>query len=356
MRDVEAVIVAGGFGTRLRPLTDRRPKHVLPVAGVPFLDHQIAKLAAAGVRRIVLATSYRSDVFKPTFGDGSSYGVELVYVSESEPLGTAGAIRNAAGHLGVAADEPVVVVNGDILSGHDVAAQVRRHNESGADVTLALVEVADARAFGCVPTDEDGRVTAFLEKSADPVSRQINAGCYVFRRSVIDTIPAGKVVSVERETFPGLLADGALVLGHLDSAYWRDVGTPAALVGASRDLVCGRVTSPAYPNPPAEFHVLTGAEVGQGAVLLGGSVIGPAARIGVGAVVVGSVVDEGASIGQGAHVDDSVVGPGASVGERSTLRRAVVGDGARVGAGSELLEGASVGCDAEVPAGSRLSG
>ena len=356
VRDVEAVIVAGGFGTRLRPLTDRRPKHVLPVAGVPFLDHQIAKLAAAGVRRIVLATSYRSDVFEPTFGDGSSYGVELVYVSESEPLGTAGAIRNAADHLGATADEPVVVVNGDILSGHDVAAQVRRHTQADADVTLALVEVSDARAFGSVPTDENGRVTQFLEKSAHPVSQQINAGCYVFRRSVIDAIPAGTVVSVEREMFPGLLAGGALVLGHLDPAYWRDVGTPAALVGASCDLVCGRVTSPAYPNPPAECHVLTGAEVAPDAVLHSGTVIGPGARVGAGAVVSGSVVDEGASIGRGVHVDDSVVGPRATVGEDSTLRGAVVGDAARVGAHSELLEGASVGCAADVPAGSRLSG
>jgi mannose-1-phosphate guanylyltransferase len=352
---MEAVIVAGGFGTRLRPLTDRRPKHVLPVAGVPFLDHQIAKLAAAGADRIVLATSYRSDVFQPTFGDGSTYGAPLVYVSEDEPLGTAGAIRNAASHLAGEDDEPVVVLNGDILSGHDIAAQVARHTSAGADVTLALVEVPDARAFGSVPTDEQGRVTAFLEKSPDPVSRQINAGCYVFRRAVIDEIPAGQPVSVERETFPALLAQGALVLGQVDNTYWCDVGTPAALVRASRDVVCGRVTSPAYPYPPAEHHVFTGAEVAADAHVSGGSTIGADAHIGARAVVTGSIVCDGARIGAGAVVLDSVVGPHALVGDGTTLREAVVGDNARIGAGCELDSGASVHCDAEVPAGSRLS-
>jgi mannose-1-phosphate guanylyltransferase len=353
---MEAVIVAGGFGTRLRPLTDRRPKHVLPVAGVPFLDHQIAKLAAAGADRIVLATSYRAEVFQPTFGDGSTYGAPLVYVGEDEPLGTAGAIRNAASHLSGADDDPVVVLNGDILSGHDIAAQVARHTSAGADVTLALVEVPDARAFGSVPTDEQGRVTAFLEKSADPVSRQINAGCYVFRRAVVDEIPAGRPVSVERETFPGLLDRGALVLGQLDNTYWCDVGTPAALVRASRDVVCGRVVSPAYPYPPGERRVLTAAVVAADAAVAGGSTVGAEVQIGAGAVVTGSIVCDGARIGAGARVVDSVVGPHAEVGDGTTLRAAVVGDGACIGARSELDTGASVHCDAEVPAGSRLTG
>ena len=353
---MEAVIVAGGFGTRLRPLTDRRPKHVLPVAGVPFLAHQIAKLAAAGVRRIVLATSYRADVFEPTLGDGSTYGVDLAYASEAEPLGTAGAIRNAAGHLAAGPDEPVVVLNGDILSGHDIGAQVARHAAAGADVTLALVEVEDARAFGSVPTDGNGRVTAFLEKSPNPVSRQVNAGCYVFRRSVIDTVPAGRAVSVERETFPALLDAGALLVGHLDNAYWRDVGTPAALAAASRDIVCGRVVSPAYPFGPSERRVLAGASVSPSATVTGGSTVGEGALVGDGAVVSGSVVAEGAHIGARARVVDSVVGPRARVGERATVHESVIGDGARVGAGCVLADGASVDCDAEVPDGTRLAG
>jgi mannose-1-phosphate guanylyltransferase len=356
VRVVEAVIVAGGFGTRLRPLTDRRPKHVLPVAGVPFLDHLIAKLAAAGTDRIVLATSYRSDVFAPTFGDGATYGVELVYVSETEPLGTGGAIRNAAEQLRAGPDEPVVVLNGDILSGHDIEEQCARHAATDADVTLALVEVDDARAFGSVPTDDTGRVTAFLEKSADPVSNHVNAGCYVFRRSVIDSIPAGTAVSVERETFPDLLAAGALVVGHLDPSYWRDVGTPAALVGASRDIVLGLVASHAFPYPAAESRVLTGAQLAKDAVVNGGSTIGKDAVVGPQSVISGSIVDESVRVGAGAQVVDSVVGPDAVIGEGSKLSAAVVGDAARVGSGCELGDGAAVACGAEVAAGSRQVG
>ena len=245
---VEAVIVAGGFGTRLLPLTERRPKHLLEVGGVPFLEHQVARLAAAGVDHVVLATSYRADLFEPVLGDGSRWGVRLDYVQEQEPLGTGGAIRNVADALGDDPEGAVVILNGDVLSGHDLPAQLADfetpHDGRAVDVSLHLVEVADARAFGCVPTDDSGRVTGFTEKSEHPVTNQVNAGCYVFRRRVVDGIPAGRVVSVERETFPGLVADGALVVGYVENAYWRDVGTPAALVAASRDLVLGAAPSP----------------------------------------------------------------------------------------------------------------
>ena len=168
-------------------------------------------------------------MFAADFGDGSALGLELIYVTEAEPLGTGGGIRNVADRLTA---ETVMVFNGDVLSGIDLAAVVDTHRRTDADVTLHLVRVQDPRAFGCVPTDADGRVPAFLEKTEDPPTDQINAGCYVFRRKVIDEIPAGRPVSVERETFPGLLADGARVWGHVDSAYWLDLGTPADLCTA----------------------------------------------------------------------------------------------------------------------------
>jgi len=338
---VEAVIVAGGLGTRLRPLTVRTPKHLLPVAGTALVAHQLAMLAAAGVRRVVLATSYHADQFEPELGDGSTWGVELVYVTEREPLGTGGAIRNVAASLASAGDAPVVILNGDILSGHDLQAQLRYHREASADVTLHLVEVPDARAYGCVPT-KDGRVTAFLEKSADPVSRQINAGCYVFRRSVIDEMPAGRVVSVERETFPGLVAAGGVVLGHLDQRYWIDVGTPAALCRASADVVRGIAPSAAFRGVPGEAFVAADATVAPGASAYGGSSLGPAVTVAPGAVLDGSLVARGATIGRGARVVDSIVGPGAQVGAGVVLRDAVVGDEAVIGAGCELLAGARV--------------
>lgn len=348
---LEAILVAGGLGTRMRPLTVHHPKHLLPVAGVPFLAHQISKLAQCGVGRVVLATSYLAEDFAPTFGDGGAWGVDLVYVTEPEPLGTAGALRNAATHLTCGSDDPVVVLNGDILSGHDIARQVEQHRSAGADVTLHLVEVADPRAFGCVPTDASGRVTQFLEKSPDPVSHQINAGCYVFRRRVLDTIPTGRPVSVERETFPALLADGADVRGYVESAYWRDVGSPGSLVQCSSDLVRGIATSPAYDRSPGERCLLPGAQVHPAAAVRGGSAVGAGAVVEEGAVVEGSVLFDEAVVSAGAVVRNSVVAARAVVGERTVLDDAVVGEDAEVGSGCELRAGARVWAGAKLAEG-----
>jgi mannose-1-phosphate guanylyltransferase len=330
----EAIVVAGGFGTRLRPLTDRRPKHLLEVGGVPFLEHQIARLAVAGVARVVLATSYRAELFEPVLGDGSRWGLELVYVHEEEPLGTAGAIRNAASALTCGSDDAVVVLNGDILSGHRLDRQLGDFAEPRdgrpVDVSLHLVEVEDARAFGCVPTDTDGRVLGFHEKSERPVSQQVNAGCYVFRRGVIDTIPPGVAVSVERETFPRLVADGALVVGYLENSYWRDVGTPAALVAASRDLVLGHAASPAVDPEPAGARIAADATVAATAIVNGGTAVGEGCVVGEGAVVSGSVLMPGVRIGERALLVDCALGPGAVVEAAAELRDVTVGDGVLV--------------------------
>ncbi len=341
----EAILLVGGQGTRLRPLTVTTPKPMLPVAGVPFVLHQLARLRDAGVEHVILATSYRPEVFASYLDDGARFGVDLEYVTEDEPLGTAGAIRNVAHLLRGGADDAVVVMNGDVLSGHDVLAQLRLHAQREAAVTLYLTRVEDPRAFGCVPTDAQGRVTAFLEKLPEPVSDQINAGCYVFRRRVIEAIPAGRVVSVERETFPGLLAAGATVVGHVDDAYWLDLGTPQALATGSRDLVLGRVHSSALPGPTGERLLLPGAAV-DGALVGGGSVVGGGARVAAGATVEGSLLMDGVVVAAGAVVRDSVLGRGSAVGERSMLAGATLGDGARVGADCELPPGSRVWVDA----------
>ncbi|MGH3354305.1 MAG: sugar phosphate nucleotidyltransferase, partial [Nocardioidaceae bacterium] len=204
---------------------------------------------------------------------------------------------------------------------------------------------------GCVPTDDAGRVTAFTEKSPNPVSNQVNAGCYVFRRRVLDEIPAGRPVSVERETFPGLLAAGASVVGYLESSYWLDVGTPKALVRCSADLVRGIATSPAYRQPPGESRVLPGAQVDPSATVRGGSTVGQGACIGAGAVVEGSVVLDGAVIGADARVRDSAVAARAEVGEHTVLVDAVLGEDASVGARCELLAGARVWSRARIADG-----
>ncbi len=332
----------GGKGTRLRPLTLTAPKPMLPTAGVPFLTHLLARAREAGVDHVVLATSYRAETFEEHFGAGGSLGLDLEYVTETEPLGTGGGIRNVADRLRAKPDEPVVIFNGDVLSGHDIGAQIALHEDRGAAVTLYLTAVDDPRAFGCVPVDNDGRVTAFLEKTPEPVTNLINAGCYVFRRDVIDAIPYGITVSVERETFPQLLESGALVLGFVDTAYWLDLGTPAAFVQGSADLVRGVAPSPALPGPTGELLVLPGAHVASTATVTGGSCVSTRAVIGERAVVDGSVVFEGAVIEDDARVRASIVGRGARIGAGVVLDTAVIGDGAEIGDGNELLNGVRV--------------
>jgi mannose-1-phosphate guanylyltransferase len=336
---VEAVVLVGGLGTRMRPLTLSAPKPMLPTAGVPFLTHLLGRIRAAGVRHVVLGTSYRAEVFATHFGNGSRLGLELDYVVEDEPLGTGGGIRNVASKL---TESDVLVFNGDVLSGLDPAEVVRTHRSTGADVTLHLVRVSDPRAFGCVPTSADGRVLEFLEKSDDPPTDLINAGCYVFRREVIDSIPAGRAVSVERETFPGLLAAGARVHAHVDASYWLDLGTPAAFVQGSADLVRGLVPSPALPGQVGEALLLSGASVHPEALVGDGSVVGVDVVVQRGAQVLGSVLMDRAQVGPGAHVQRSVLGIGAQVGAGAVLNDAVIGDGAVVGARCELRNGVRV--------------
>ncbi|MFI8293994.1 NDP-sugar synthase [Streptomyces sp. ms191] len=351
----EAILLVGGKGTRLRPLTVNTPKPMVPAAGVPFLTHQLARARAAGVEHIVLATSYLAEVFEPHFGDGSSMGLSLEYVTEEEPLGTGGAIRNVAERLRSGPDDPVLIFNGDILTGLDIGALVATHESSGADVSLHLTRVDDPRAFGLVPTDATGRVTAFLEKPQTPeeiVTDQINAGAYVFRRSVIDTIPAGRPVSVERETFPELLATGAHLQGMVDSTYWLDLGTPQAFVRGSADLVLGRAPSPAVPGRCGDSLTLPSARVAADAKLSGGTVVGADAVIGEGARITGSTVLAGAVVEPGAVITDSLIGAGARIGARAVLAGAVIGDGAHIGADNELRDGVRVWCNAQLPAGS----
>jgi mannose-1-phosphate guanylyltransferase len=301
----------------------------------------------------VLGTSYKAETFSESFGDGSAFGLDIEYVVEDVPRGTGGGIRNVADRLRA---DTVMVFNGDVVSGLDLPALLATHTDNDADVTLHLVKVADPRAFGSVPTSLDGRVEAFLEKTDNPPTDQINAGCYVFKRSVIQDIPPDRVVSVERETFPGLLASGARVFGHIDSTYWLDLGTPAAFVQGSADLVTGVAPTAALPGSVGASLVLDGADVDASATLIGGSTIGRGAVVGAGATVDGSVVFDGARISAGATVTRSIVGIGATVGAGAVLTDAVIGDSAVIGERCELLAGIRVWPGVVLPdAGVRFS-
>ena len=346
---VEAIVLVGGKGTRLRPLTLSAPKPMLPTAGVPFLTHLLSRIRAAGIEHVILGTSYQAEVFSEHFGDGAALGLELEYVVEVEPLGTGGAIGNVR-HL--LRGDTAMIFNGDILTGCDLTGLLDEHRRSAADVTLHLTTVDDPRAFGCVPTDADGRVTAFLEKDPNPVTDQINAGTYVFSRAVVESIPSGRPVSVERETFPGLLAGGARVTGYLDTSYWRDLGKPADFVAGSADLVRGIAPTEALPGPTGEALVLPGAKVADSAVLTGGCTVGRDCEIEAGAVIDGAVLFDGVRVAAGATVRASIVGRDAVVGAGTVLDDVVIGDRAVLGSGIELRCGARIWPDVELPDGS----
>lgn len=345
--DTDAVILVGGQGTRLRPLTLSTAKPMLPTAGVPFLAHMLSRIHDAGLRHVVLGTSYRAETFADYFGDGSAMGLHIEYAVEDEPLGTGGAIRNVAGKL---RGERALVFNGDILSGLDLVALHTAHMTAGADVTLHLVRVADPRRFGSVPTDPDGKVTAFLEKTDNPPTDQINAGCYLFEREIIEALPSGRVVSVERETFPGLLAAGAHVHGFVDSSYWLDLGTPAAFVRGSADLVQGIAPSGAVPTTGSAL-IADDARVDDTAIIDNGATISARCVVGAEARIDGSVLLDGATVAAGAHIIRSVVGYEAVIGSGTVIEDAVIGDRARIGTHCELQAGARIWPGVEIPDG-----
>ncbi|MEZ0342624.1 sugar phosphate nucleotidyltransferase [Mycobacterium sp. pV006] len=346
--EVDAVILVGGMGTRLRPLTLSAPKPMLPTAGLPFLTHLLSRIADAGIEHVILGTSYKAEVFESTFGDGSKFGLQIEYVVEDEPLGTGGGIANVSSRLRY---DTAIVFNGDVLSGCDLSELLSSHFERDADLTLHLVRVGDPRAFGCVPTDSEGRVTAFLEKTQDPPTDQINAGCYVFKRSVIEDIPKGRALSVEREVFPRLLTEGLKVCGYVDATYWRDMGTPEDFVRGSADLVRGIAPSPALTHQRGEKLVHDGASVAPGALLIGGTVVGRGAEISGGARLDGAVIFDGVTVAAGAVIERSIIGFGARIGPRALIRDGVIGDGAEIGARCELLRGARVWPGVVIPDG-----
>ena len=352
-RAVDAVILVGGRGTRLRPLTIGTPKPMLPTANHPFLQHLLARIKAAGITHVVMSTSFKAEIFEEYFGDGSDMGLEIEYVVEDTALGTGGGIRNVYDHL---RHDTVMVFNGDILSGMDLGGILDTHHRKDADLTMHLLNVRDPRAFGCVPTDDEGRVLEFLEKTEDPPTNQINAGCYVFKKDLIATIPENRVVSVERETFPGVLEEGYKVFGHVDNSYWRDMGRPDDFVRGSSDLVRGIAHSPLLEGKTGESLVDPSAGVAGGVLLLSGTSGGRGSEIGAGCRLDGTGIFDGVTIEPGAHIANSIIASGARIGANAHIEDCVIGEGARIGARGELLNGMRIFPGVDIPdAGVRFS-
>jgi mannose-1-phosphate guanylyltransferase len=362
---VQAVILVGGFGTRMRPLTNTRPKPLIPFANEPLLLHTIRQLAAGGVREIILSTFYLPETFDELIPLGRKVGAEILLSTEDRPMGTSGAVKLLENRL----DERFFVLNGDVLVDVDFGALWADHDRSGAAATLALMRVPDPSAFGLVPVDATGAVQAFLEKPGqdERVTDLINAGVYVLERSVLQHVGPGPS-SFERNLFPDLLASGALVRGYELLGYWRDLGTPVAYMQAQFDLLEGRLHLPITATERNRSQWLAdSARIDDGAVLRGpvlvgegahvaaeGRVFGPAV-LGPGSVIAGgarlerSVLLEGARVEQGARVSDSILGSGVVVGSGAVISGAVLGDQVVVEGGNVLGNGIRVSTGVHLP-------
>lgn len=352
INEAQAIILVGGQGSRLRPLTTDTPKPMLPIGGIPVIKHQIYKLKDAGIKRIVLGTSFRAEIFKDAFGDGSSMGVQLEYAFEEEPLGTGGAIRNAGKMLTNSPSSPVVIFNGDIMCNLDVAELVKHWKETSSDVSLYLTTVENPRAFGLVPTDENHNVLAFTEKpqtEAEVITNQINAGCYVFKHSIINSIPDDRPVSVERETFPSILAKGLKMTGFVDTGYWLDLGVPESFINGSRDFVHGLIKSSAFPHLGTEALVKKSAIVHPEAIINNGSFIGDSVVIKAHTKISGSAIFDSANIGENCIIEDSIVGKNVVIASGTVLKNAIIGNRAWIGSENELLNGTRIWSDVTIP-------
>lgn len=365
----QAVVLVGGEGTRLRPITTQVPKPVAPVVERPFVGYILDNLVRHGVTRAIFSSGFLAHAIEDEFGDGAAYGLTIDYVVEDEPLGTAGAIKNVAAVL-----DPgnFYVFNGDVLSDVDLTRLAAQHRVTGAAATIFLTPVEDPRRYGLVELRPDGSVAEFTEKpGSDHVGRAlINAGVYVLEREVLELIPPGRMFSIERGVFPKLAQAGSL-FGYVESGYWRDIGTPESYLQAHFDILDRNVQtivgemlgeSYVYVAPGAELaktaRVVPPCYIAAGASVAGGARVGPLAvlgagvSVGEGATVSEAVLQAGVTVGSECVVTRSVIVRDTTIGRGTQVSEAVVGAGCRIGAGNELAMGISLSPGTELPDGS----
>lgn len=324
---MKAVVLVGGEGTRLRPITETLPKPLVPFMNRPFLDRVLDHLAAHGVEEAILSSPHLEDRFRAFLRERTE-GPAVAWITEPEPLGTCGAVAGARDLL----DGTFLVLNGDVLTDLDLTGLVGSHRDRGAVATIALTRVEDARPYGLVETKLDGRVLAFREKPSEPVPGEVNAGTYVLEPEALDDVPAEVPVSIERETFPALIEAGAPVYAVVSEAYWRDLGTPEAYLAAHADALEGRVGGYDTGGPLVDPT----ADVDPDASVSSAVVVGPGARVGGGAVVDRSVLHRAAVVGGYAKVEGTILGPRSEIGDGALVRDAILGEEARVASGARL--------------------
>jgi mannose-1-phosphate guanylyltransferase len=330
---MKAVVLVGGEGTRLRPLTETIPKPLVPLVDRPFLDHVLDHLARYGVEEALLSSPYLEQLFD-SFRARRNAGPRVTWITEPAPLGTGGAVTNAARSL----QESFLVLNGDILTDLDLSVLLAHHRETGAAATITLSRVEDARPYGLVSVGPEGRVREFREKPGRLVAGLVNAGTYVLEPEALQGVRTDRATSIEREVFPALIGSGVSVRGFVSDAYWKDVGTPEKYLEATFDALEGRVGGLSYPAP----YIDPGAEVSLRSHLGRWVVAGPGARIEAEAEVEDSVLLAGAVVGERAKVRESILGPGARIGSDAIVQGAVLGEGAAIAPGASS-EGARVG-------------
>lgn len=352
---MQAVILVGGEGTRLRPLTYGTPKPMVPLFGIPFLERTLGRLHAAGVDDVILAAGYLPRAIEDHLGDGSRIGMRITYVVEASPLGTAGALKNVAEHLTGA----FFVLNGDVLTSLDLSAMIAFHREKGGLGALHTIKVDDPSAFGCIVRDESGRIERFIEKPPrdDAPTDEINAGTYLLDRSVLDRIPAGRSVSIERETFPAILAAGDALYSFVTTDYWLDVGRPQQYLQAHDDVLDRKL--PLAPSgdraASARGSLWLGGEAGIPANVRTPAFVGYGVRIAPSAIVGPyAVIGDGCEVAAGAVVRDAVLWDGVSVGENARVSDAILASGVLVGDGAIVASGAVVGHGARIASGEVL--
>jgi NDP-sugar pyrophosphorylase family protein len=353
---LQAVILAGGEGTRLRPLTLERAKPVVPILNRPFLAYQLALLRSHGVSDVVLACSYRVADVRAALGNGERLGVRLRYAVEDAPLGTGGGVRNAADLV----SGTLYVLNGDVLTDADLTAMRRLHEARGSRTTIYLQPVPDPRQYGLVETDASGRLRGFREKpttEAEITTNTINAGVYLIDATLLERIPLDHASSIEREFFPALIADGVPCFGWCPTAYWRDIGTLAAYRAAQTDLLEGRAVMPlSPPGQPrdgswidSDGTVEPGARIVAPSVVGAGTVLGARCRVGPRAVI-----GEHSRIGPDVHIEGAILWERVDVGAGAVLRNCVIGAGAKIGAGARVGPEIALESGAVVPEGATL--
>jgi NDP-sugar pyrophosphorylase family protein len=333
---MQALILAGGKGTRLRPLTVYTPKPVVPICNRPFLLYQIETLRAAGITDITLSLSYQPLKIEQLLGDGSDFGVHLKYTTEPQPMGTAGAYKFAAEYI----NEPTVVFNGDVLTDLDLKRVIDEHKQRGAMATVVLTPVEDPSSFGVVETDKDGRVLRFIEKPApgEAPSNNINAGTYILEPSVLELVPEGENYSFEYQLFPDLLKRGEKFFAHVpEKTYWLDIGTPARYLQAHHDLLAGTVSNINLQDRRGDFDAATASEIDDRSLIADGCTIKP------GAQVINSVLGEGVYVDERARVENSVVWSHTRINGGAHVANAIVGRSCYVGRSSMVGAGAVLG-------------